>query len=362
MEKKNLDQLFSQIIKDKYEYKVQNLKDDRISVVFQPKTDDEWVEIKKDCEIILFMQNYQFDFDDKFHIVQAIEADSIFSIFKKLFGPAILQKKKYRKTLLIAFLICLLVSTGSAFLLKIFGSYISDYETAIILGLEILAILFVFCFSIISLIFLNSQARKSWIFLILNSTVIDMLFIILIQNLNSSIVIVDGNLSNTIINILIVVLTTLCISAVFIFGSYAIRKNVIKREKELSHYFYLRNKILASDIDGLKKYSFSKGINISDLILSNDATNDIVGHLNMKLDIHFDSPWTPLLSVLFSIFFMNYFFGVLAPLTIASRIIMICFIFFRLASTTYNSIKKDKLILIFAIHHLEEILAGTKID
>ena len=352
---------FDNNMKDRYDYKIQILKDESFSIVFQPKSQDNWRAFKEDCEYVWFVKNYKCEFDDKFHTVIACKSDSIFKTFEKIFGKRIPNKKKYIKTLTITFICCLLISFGASFLLKVYGTSIPDFETTIYLGLNILMILYLMCFFVITYIFLNNQSKKDWFYLILNSTAIDILFVLFIQHFGSTSIYQANNLSDTIINIISVIIATLIISLFLIAGSYLIRKMIMEENNNRSIYFYLRNKILSDGIDELKRYTSVNKVNISDLIFSDDATNDIVGHIGMNSERLNSSMLSPFLLILFFLILYYYFITVLMPLTVASRVILVGFIIFRVSSTTYNGVKKDKLTLIYAIYHLKEILAGKNV-
>lgn len=360
MENKYLVEYFKRNVEGKYDYRIQSHNDNSISVVFQPKNEDEWKEIKIDCEILWYIKNFKIEIDEKFHIIHATQSDSLFDTFVKLFGPRIPNKKKYIKTLLISLFVCMLFSAGGAVLLKLLGSFTMEIQTTVFIGLGILAIVFFLCFVVISLIFLNKESRKSWLNLMVNSTLFDIIFIVLIQHLNSPIIFQDTNLANAIVNVLLVILYAIFLSLLLVYGSYIIRKNIIKENENRTHYFYLRNKTLANHLDELKDYSSKNKIDLSNLILSNDATNDIVGHLNLKADEDNSNMISPLLFIFISLFLCYYFFGILAPLTIASRIVLLCFILFRIATATYNGVKKDKLVIVFASYHLEKIFEKIK--
>jgi hypothetical protein len=351
-------ELFEKYLDGKYKYKLDQTKDDAINIYFQVDKSTEWDEVIKDCQFFWYRYNYICHFDEDFHNVKVIKSNTIFKTVVEINGPLISDKKRYIKTLLILLLSCAILSLLGGYFLNIYSTWGLDLESTIMLSLNILIVLFAAAASISTLLFLNKRVRWSLVMMVLNSSLLDIIFIVLIQHFNTPILYQESNIANTIINFLVLLISTLLVSILLAVSSHQIRKFFQSENNNIYKYFYFRNMTLDTKKVELVSYIKSNKLNMSEIILSSDATSDFIGHLDLKLNFTNEGFTAPLFNI-FLVFVLIFYFGsILAPLSIWSRVFLIVFILFRTTLITINGVKKDKLILINAIYHLEKILNG----
>jgi hypothetical protein len=126
-------------------------------------------------------------------------------------------------------------------------------------------------------------------------------------------------------------------------------------------YNLLKNKLYTVEENVILNYISENSINITELILF-DGMNDIFEHYIPKEFHEFSKEKNVNILILFLVTFVitAYVSLILSNLTLLSKIILMFFIIIRTSFSTISGIKKDKLVLINAIYHIEKILTQIK--
>ncbi len=337
-------------------YKINNLSDGSIEITFKSE-EINWSDIKHKCDEFWSSLNYSCTYDDDFYSVHLKEAVSNLDIISNKGIPKIINKKKYIKVLVSSLLCFALLSIACSFILNEFLNSRLDLESIFMLSLNFMLIFSLIVVPIITIIYASKNYRSNLINLLLNSVLIDILLTVFIQHINNSQIYINDNFASTIINFSLMLIYVILLSFLLALASYIIRKSFLMKNSLLSRYNLLKSKVVKLEISRYENYCLSNKIQITDIILSKDGTNDIFG--NWSLEFNFfddDNLWSKFLLMGAVLFFIIYFFQILYGLTMVSRIILLIFIFFRTAVSTFNGLKKDKFVLINAIFHIEKIL------
>jgi hypothetical protein len=346
---------FKKEIDQKFKYKINNLEDKTIEVNFKTKSLEEWNEIKEVCNYYWNSYEHICNFNEDFHSVIIDEAKS--NLTNLISEPKIPDKRKYLKYLAIFMSLGLIGSIVLAAVVIHLSTELFDFQNKIMIAVIIFLIIGLIIYIPITYIFLEKLYRKNLLNMIIGSSFIDILLIIAIQHFSISKIFVRDTFSNTVLNIMLIILYTLSLAVFLSLASYSVRVSVLKQDEKLKFYNRLKNVGYSIDKDKIYEFCDHNKIRLTDVFLSKDGTNDFFGLLGIQVNpFAVDEYFKVILMFFITFFTFGYYWTVLSELNLVTQIILVLFITLKTVFSIITGINKDKLILINATFFMEHLI------
>jgi hypothetical protein len=346
---------FKKEIDSKFNYKLNNLEDMTIEVIFKTESLEEWNKIKEICNYYWNSYEHICTFNEDFNSVIIDEAKS--NLTNLISEPKIPDKRKYFKYLIIFMSLGLVVSIVSAAILINLSNEVFDIQNKIIIAVMIFLIIGLIIYIPITYIFLEKLYRKNLLNMVISSSFIDVLLIIAIQHFSLSKIFIRDNFSDTVLNTMLIIMYTFSLAVLLSMISYAVRVLVLKQDEKLKIYNRLKNKGYSIHKDKIYEFCDHNKIRLTDVFLSKDGTNDFFGLLGMQVDPFAENEFLKVVSmIIIPLFTLGYYWTVMSELNTVTQIILVLFILIKTIFSIITGINKDKLILINATFYMEKLV------
>ena len=350
---------FKKEIDSKFKYKLNNLEDKTIEVIFKTESLEEWNKIKEICNYYWNSYEHICTFNEDFNSVIIDEAKS--NLTNLISEPKIPDKRKYLKYLTIFMSLGLVVSIVLAAVVIHLSTEVFDVQNKIIIAAMIFLIIGLIIYIPITYIFLEKLYRKNLVNMIIGSSFIDILLIISIQHFSISKIFVRDTFSDTVLNIMLIILYTFLLAFLLSIVSYAVRVFVLRQDEKLKIYNRLKNNGYSINKDKIYEFCNNNKIRLTDVFLSKDGTNDFFGLLGMQVDLFAVDEYVKAIAMIILPFFtFGYFWTVMSELNTVTQIILVLFIVIKTIFSIITGINKDKLILINATFYMEKLVSIEK--
>lgn len=356
---KSLIYNFKKEIDSKFKYKLNNLEDKTIEVIFKTESLEEWNKIKEVCNYYWNSYEHICTFNEDFNSVIIDEAKS--NLTNLISEPKIPDKRKYLKYLTIFMSLGLVVSIVLAAVVIHLSTEVFDVQNKIIIAAMIFLIIGLIIYIPITYIFLEKLYRKNLVNMIIGSSFIDILLIISIQHFSISKIFVRDTFSDTVLNIMLIILYTFLLAFLLSIVSYAVRVFVLRQDEKLKIYNRLKNNGYSINKDKIYEFCNNNKIRLTDVFLSKDGTNDFFGLLGMQVDLFAVDEYVKAIAMIILPFFtFGYFWTVMSELNTVTQILLVLFIVIKTIFSIITGINKDKLILINATFYMEKLVGIEK--
>jgi len=350
---------FKKEIDSKFNYKLNILEDKTIEVIFKTESLEEWNKIKEICNYYWNSYEHICTFNEDFNSVIIDEAKS--NLTNLISEPKIPDKRKYLKYLTIFMSLGLVVSIVLAAVVIHLSTEVFDVQNKIIIAAMIFLIIGLIIYIPITYIFLEKLYRKNLVNMIIGSSFIDILLIISIQHFSISKIFVRDTFSDTVLNIMLIILYTFLLAFLLSIVSYAVRVFVLRQDEKLKIYNRLKNNGYSINKDKIYEFCNNNKIRLTDVFLSKDGTNDFFGLLGMQVDLFAVDEYVKAIAMIILPFFtFGYFWTVMSELNTVTQIILVLFIVIKTIFSIITGINKDKLILINATFYMEKLVSIEK--